>query len=79
MLKNEEVQLHAAHTETSISYEFKTSDSKKEDYDLCLQDSQILLLPERNALYGDHGWRGMMLQAIQNAVRLFPFDNSFLV
>lgn len=73
VLKGKEVQLHAAHTETSISYEFKTSYYEKEDtnIDLHTQDCQIVLLPERIALYGDSGWRDLMLNAIKKAVRFF--------
>ncbi|KAL3829884.1 hypothetical protein ACJIZ3_018686 [Penstemon smallii] len=66
--KDEDIPLHAVHTETSISYEFKTSQPKKEvDHrDLC---TQILLSPERIALYGDSGWRCLMLNAIKNTLR----------
>ncbi|KAK4483604.1 hypothetical protein RD792_010803 [Penstemon davidsonii] len=69
--KDEDVRLHAVHTETSISYELKTSQPKKEvdHFDLCTRDFQILLSPERNALYGDSGWRCLMLNAIKNTLR----------
>lgn len=75
VFKDEEVQLHAVHTETSISYEFKNSLDKKEvaNLDLHTQDCQIVMSPERNALYGDSGWRYLMLNAIKKAVRLFHF------
>ncbi|KAK6137578.1 hypothetical protein DH2020_028682 [Rehmannia glutinosa] len=70
VFKDEEVQLHAVHTETSVSYEFKTLNEKKEieDLDFCTQDCQIVVSPERNALYGDSGWRCLMLNAIEKAV-----------
>lgn len=72
VLKDEEVHLEALHTETSISYEFKTLHNKKEvaHLDVSSQDFQIFLSPERNALYGDSGWRRLMLNAIEKVVRL---------
>lgn len=71
--KDKEVWLHAAHTETSISYDFKTSCNEKEDADLDLHtpDGQLFLSPERIALYGNSCWRDLMLNAIKNAVRFF--------
>ncbi|KAL3647182.1 Protein arginine N-methyltransferase 7 [Castilleja foliolosa] len=68
--RDQEVQLQAFHNETSISYEFKASNGKKEApcLDLCTPDSQIVLSPERNALYGNSGWRCLMLNAIKKAV-----------
>lgn len=76
IFRDKEVQLRAVHTETSISYEFKTScdETKAANIDLHTRDSQIVLLPERIALYGDGGWRDLMLNAIQKAVRLFCFS-----
>ncbi|KAG6427752.1 hypothetical protein SASPL_111999 [Salvia splendens] len=67
--KDKEVWLHAAHTETSISYDFKTSCNEKEDADLDLHtpDGQLFLSHERIALYGDSCWRDLMLNAIKNA------------
>ncbi|KAI3470120.1 hypothetical protein Pfo_026783 [Paulownia fortunei] len=71
VFKDEEVQLHAVHTETSISYQFNTSHDKKEvaHLDLCTQDCQIVLSSQRIALYGDSGWRCLMLNAIEKALR----------
>ncbi|XP_047948609.1 protein arginine N-methyltransferase 1.6 isoform X1 [Salvia hispanica] len=68
--KDKEVWLHAAHTETSISYDFKTSCNEKEDADLDLHtpDGQLFLSPERIALYGNSCWRDLMLNAIKNAI-----------
>ncbi|KAH6822280.1 protein arginine methyltransferase 7 [Perilla frutescens var. hirtella] len=69
IFKDKEVQLCAAHTETSISYELKISCDETEaaNLDLHTQDCQIVLLPERIALYGDSGWRDLMLNAIKKA------------
>ncbi|XP_057787065.1 protein arginine N-methyltransferase 1.6 isoform X2 [Salvia miltiorrhiza] len=70
VLKDKEVRVHAAHTETSISYNFKTSCDKKEDanVDLHTRDCQIVLLPERISLYGDCVWRDLMLNVVKKAL-----------
>ncbi|KAL0395237.1 UNVERIFIED_CONTAM: protein arginine N-methyltransferase 1.6 [Sesamum latifolium] len=71
VFKDEEVWLHAVHTETSISYQFETSQDKKSvtRRDLCIRDCEIVLPPERIALYGDNCWRCLMLNAIGKALR----------
>ncbi|XP_012843079.1 PREDICTED: LOW QUALITY PROTEIN: protein arginine N-methyltransferase 1.6 [Erythranthe guttata] len=71
VLKDGEVHLHALHTETSISYDFKTLNKKQQvaHVDACTDDFQIVLSPERNALYGDSSWRFLMLNAIEKALR----------
>lgn len=66
VFRDEEVHLQAFHTETSISYELKASYDKQE----VSQDCQIVLSPERYALYGDRNWRHLMLNAIGKAVSL---------
>ncbi|KAG8376293.1 hypothetical protein BUALT_Bualt09G0048200 [Buddleja alternifolia] len=71
VFKDEEVHLHAVHNETSISYEFRNSQQKKKEVaaygkDFCTQIFN--LSPERNALYGDSGWRCLMLNAIEKAL-----------
>ncbi|XP_073052071.1 protein arginine N-methyltransferase 1.6 isoform X2 [Primulina eburnea] len=87
VLRDEEVKLHAVHTEIRITYKFMTSphmkDVKHHDFDA--RDSQILLSPERCALYGDSSWRCLMLNAIRRAMqhRVFPLclvadDSIFL-
>ncbi|GER28048.1 protein arginine N-methyltransferase 7 [Striga asiatica] len=70
VFKDQEVRLHAVHNETSISYEFKSSDEKKEvaHFDPCIQDNQIALTPERIALYGTRSWRSLMLKAVEKAL-----------
>ncbi|KAL8539771.1 hypothetical protein ACS0TY_001394 [Phlomoides rotata] len=70
VFKDEKAQLHAVHSETSISYKFKTYLDNKEAAQLDLQtrDCQIVLSPERNALYGDGAWRSLMLNAIEKAL-----------
>ncbi|KAL0312911.1 UNVERIFIED_CONTAM: protein arginine N-methyltransferase 1.6 [Sesamum radiatum] len=76
VFKDEEVQLYAVHTETSISYQFETSQNKKSvtRRDFCIRDCQIVLPPERIALYGDNYWRCLMLNAIGKALL---FDLNF--
>ncbi|CAA0842318.1 Protein arginine N-methyltransferase 1.6 [Striga hermonthica] len=70
VFKDQEVLLHAVHNETSISYEFKCSDEKKEvaHIDPCIQDNKIVLTPERIALYGTRSWRSLMLEAVEKAL-----------
>lgn len=64
--KDEEVYLHAAHTETSILYNLKTDVPRKSGFDT--GDPQLILSPERIAIYGDREWRQSMFQALRNAV-----------
>lgn len=69
--KDEEVHLHAVHTETSISYNLKTQAPRTEvmQYSFDTGDSQLILSPERIAIYGDSEWRDSMLKSMRNAVR----------
>lgn len=70
LLKDEEVNLLAVHTDTSISYEMKTlsQNLKLGRSELSTQKYQITLPPEKIALYSDVSWRCSMLNAIKNAV-----------
>ncbi|KAB1217016.1 Protein arginine N-methyltransferase 1.6 [Morella rubra] len=69
--KDEEVHLHAVHTDTNISYNLKTRAPRAEvmQYGFNTVDSQLILSPERIAIYGDSEWRNYMLKAISNAVQ----------
>lgn len=69
--KDEGVHLHAFHTDTSISYEFKTQAKRTEaeHFDSCNQHCQISLPPERIAIYGDNNWRCSILKVIKNALQ----------
>lgn len=69
--KDEEVHLHAVHTDTNISYNLKTRVPRAEvmQYGFNTVDSQLILSPERIAIYGESEWRNYMLKAISNAVR----------
>lgn len=73
MSKDEEVHLHATHTDISISYNLKTQFSRTQmgqhQHHLFARDSQLILSPERVAIYGDSEWRLSMLNAIKNTVR----------
>ncbi|MCD7467435.1 Protein arginine N-methyltransferase 7 [Datura stramonium] len=71
LLKDEEVNLLAAHTDTSISYEMKTlsQNMKLGRSELSTQKYQITLPPEKIALYSDVNWRCSMLKAIKNAMK----------
>ncbi|XP_019223925.1 PREDICTED: protein arginine N-methyltransferase 1.6 [Nicotiana attenuata] len=71
LLKDEEVNLLAVHTDTSISYEMKalSQNLKLGQSELSTQKYQITLPPEKIALYSDVSWRCSMLNAIKNAVK----------
>ncbi|KZV45337.1 protein arginine N-methyltransferase 1.6 [Dorcoceras hygrometricum] len=71
VLRDTNVKLHAVHTETHVAYKFMTSPQMKyvEHHDFDAQDSQVLLSPERYALYGDNNWRCLMLNAIKRALQ----------
>lgn len=67
----EEVVLHAVHTETSISYNLKSRvlGTEVKQCDVNAKDFQLVLPPERIAIYGNDEWRLSMLTSIRNAVR----------
>lgn len=68
--KGEEIHLHATHNDTSISYNLDTQVSTNEDLHrgLTTGDFQLVLPPERAAIYGDKGWRLSMLKAVESVV-----------
>ncbi|XP_051137317.1 protein arginine N-methyltransferase 1.6 isoform X2 [Andrographis paniculata] len=70
VVKDEELQLRAAHTETSILYNLNASRDKKEfpHHYFNAENCQIVLSPGRNALYGDSAWRCIMCDAIKSAL-----------
>ncbi|KAJ7944747.1 Protein arginine N-methyltransferase [Quillaja saponaria] len=71
VFKDEEVHLHAVHTETSISYNLKNQVPSSENihYGSCAGDLELKLSPERIAVYGDREWRVSILTAIGNALQ----------
>ncbi|KAM3375560.1 protein arginine N-methyltransferase 1.6 [Capsicum galapagoense] len=71
LLKDENVSLLAAHTDTSISYEMETlsQNMKLGRSELSTQKYQITLPPEKISLYCDVSWRCSMLTAIKNAMK----------
>ncbi|XP_062074738.1 protein arginine N-methyltransferase 1.6 isoform X2 [Humulus lupulus] len=67
---DQEVHLHAVHDETSISYNLdKQSQTDVKMHGIKGGDFQLLLSPERIAIYGDNEWRGIMLTAIRSALK----------
>lgn len=70
MCKDQDVHLHAAHTETSFSYRVSTSSQENmvRNCELPPQENHIFISPERSAIYGDRNWRFSMLKAIEDAV-----------
>ncbi|GMY30018.1 protein arginine N-methyltransferase 1.6 [Fagus crenata] len=69
--KDEEVHLHAVHTDTSILYNLKTHVPRTgvAQCGFDTGDSQLILSPERIAMYGDSEWRHSMFQAIRNVLQ----------
>ncbi|KAG8495933.1 hypothetical protein CXB51_007501 [Gossypium anomalum] len=83
--RGEEVLLEATHTETSVSYNLNVqvpkTDTRQHDHNI--RDFQLLLSPERIAIYGDSKWRSSVLAAVRNAGRVNPLcvvvdDSIFL-
>ncbi|QCD78732.1 protein arginine N-methyltransferase 1.6 isoform X1 [Vigna unguiculata] len=68
ILKGEEIHLLATHTETSFSYNFDTVVPTTETLNhRCMTgDFQLVLPPERAAIYADKEWRFSMLKAVQS-------------
>jgi protein arginine N-methyltransferase 7 len=64
--KNEKVHLDAIHTETTISYEFKTESHHLNDI---FSGNQLFVSAERVAIYGDYKWRYSWLNVIKSALR----------
>lgn len=67
------VHLHAVHNDVSISYNINTQVPRTEvmSYGFKGGDFQLILSPEKIAIYGETEWRSSMLTAIRNAVTLF--------
>ncbi|KAK9143042.1 hypothetical protein Syun_012442 [Stephania yunnanensis] len=67
--RDEQVLLRAVHDEMSISYRLtdKSLLSKPKYHNFC--GSQLLLSPERIAVYGDTNWRLSFSTALQNALQ----------
>ncbi|KAB2088661.1 hypothetical protein ES319_A03G014200v1 [Gossypium barbadense] len=69
--QGEEVLLEATHTETSVSYNLNVqvpkTDTRQHDHNI--RDFQLLLSPERIAIYGDSKWRSSVLAAVRNALQ----------
>lgn len=69
--RGEEICLHATHTDTSISYNLDTQMSTTDVLHHGLTtngDFQLVLPPERVAIYGDKNWRLSMLKALKSVV-----------
>ncbi|KAG2394478.1 Protein arginine N-methyltransferase [Vigna angularis] len=77
ILQGEEIRLLATHTETSFSYNFDTlvPTTKILNHRCMTGDFQLVLPPERAAIYADKEWRLSMLKAVQSMV---SYSNSFL-
>jgi protein arginine N-methyltransferase 7 len=73
IFKGGEINLHATHDDISISYNLNTQVSTTEILPdgLTTGDFQLLIPPERAAIYGDEGWRLSMLKAIKSVVSYY--------
>ncbi|KAK7265923.1 hypothetical protein RJT34_33548 [Clitoria ternatea] len=71
IFKGKEIHIHATHTETSISYNLDTQAPTTEilHHSLTAGDFQLVLPPERTAIYGDEEWRLSMLKAVQSSLQ----------
>ncbi|XP_052209150.1 protein arginine N-methyltransferase 7 [Diospyros lotus] len=68
--KDEELHLHAYHNDISISYNLESQDLDTETpCDEFARDNQLILSPERVAIYGDNNWRCSMIEAVKKAVQ----------
>ncbi|XP_073219808.1 protein arginine N-methyltransferase 1.6 [Cicer arietinum] len=70
--RGEEICLHATHTDTSISYNLDTQMSTTDVLHHGLTtngDFQLVLPPERVAIYGDKNWRLSMLKALKSVLQ----------
>ncbi|XP_019434888.1 PREDICTED: protein arginine N-methyltransferase 1.6 isoform X1 [Lupinus angustifolius] len=69
--KGEEICLHATHTDTTISYNFDTrvSTSEVSHHGMTAENFQLVLSPERAAIYGDKAWRLSMLKAVESVLQ----------
>ncbi|KAI4315264.1 hypothetical protein L6164_028094 [Bauhinia variegata] len=69
--KGGEIHLHAIHTDTSISYKLESQKQKTEvlQQELSARDLQLVLSPERIAMYGDKEWRLLNLKAVESALQ----------
>lgn len=69
VIKDQEVYLQAVHSETSISYTLNTQGARKEilQFEFLPKDFQLILPPERIAIYGDSEWRLSMTKAVNKA------------
>ena len=75
MFKGEEIQLHATHNDTKISYDLDSQVPTTEvlHHELTAGDSQLVLPPERAAIYGDREWRLSMFKAVESMVSYSTF------
>ncbi|CAK9181984.1 unnamed protein product [Ilex paraguariensis] len=72
--KDEVVHLNAVHSDISISYDVKSQPARTEagQHDSCTPSFQLILSPERVAVYGDNNWRCLILKAVNDALQRSP-------
>ncbi|KAF6140418.1 hypothetical protein GIB67_013187 [Kingdonia uniflora] len=67
--KDEQIHFQAVHNETSVSYNLKYDNRRTEHYTTPVEMCELVLSPERIAVYGDRKWRYAMLTALQNILQ----------
>lgn len=68
MSKNSQLSIKAIHDDISMSYYFNNNRQEKDLHMNKLCDHDLVLSPERIAIYGDREWRASMLKATSTVV-----------
>ncbi|KAH9610704.1 hypothetical protein KSS87_001495 [Heliosperma pusillum] len=77
--KDEIVQLHAAHSDTSISYQLESLRQTNEgDCYSHRKDIELTLSPEKIATYSDCNWRHSMITTLEHALCKRDFQYCFV-
>ncbi|OVA13413.1 Protein arginine N-methyltransferase [Macleaya cordata] len=71
IVKDKQVHIQAVHDDISVSYNLKYDNHRIDPghYNAHSRDCQLILSPERIAIYGDIDWRFSMLTALRNALQ----------
>ena len=67
--KDEDIHLHAIHSEISISYNLWAENQGTKIHSNHSNEFQLTLSPEKIAVYSDDYWRHQVVLAVHNAVR----------
>uniref|UniRef100_A0A2C9WK50 Protein arginine N-methyltransferase domain-containing protein n=1 Tax=Manihot esculenta TaxID=3983 RepID=A0A2C9WK50_MANES len=67
--KGEQLLFRAIHNDTSVFYNLAKEDTEVRQYNFYSGEFDLILPPERIAIYGDSKWRFSMLTALRNALQ----------